>query len=216
MPEFVPVIEVEIIPHAGHDQSRLIATLAALAAEDAEIRFTFDNATGCVVMAGIDERQLDRTIDALRRQHAGQFTIGPPQIAYRETISRPATVDYTHKRLKSGEGEFARVTLMVEPIDPAVGNRCVIGSNDGVRELLEVTRAVPCTNLRFRRRASLPLSPPPRASPSRERPACRPRAADIGSPSHSSYKCRTPSGRPATRDLPAASRRAVRVDDGRS
>jgi elongation factor G len=73
-----------------------------------------------VKLAGIDELQLDQIINALRTS-VGEVIVGPPQIAYREQITRRADCDYTHKKLTGTGGEFARATLVLEPLLPRDG-----------------------------------------------------------------------------------------------
>jgi elongation factor G len=111
---FVPVIELEIAPAAATDRARFLARLSGFAASDEQFRFAIDRATGGVKLAGIDESQLAEKIEALRGEH-GEITIGPPQIAYRETITRRVEVDYAHKKQRGGSGEFAKVRLLCEP-----------------------------------------------------------------------------------------------------
>jgi elongation factor G len=111
----VPVIEVEIEPTIAGDRAKLVSALSELAAADEQFRFTVDDATGRAKLAGIEEQQLDQKIESLRRSHGIERVVGPPQIAYRETIKQRVEVDYAHKMQRGGAGEFARVKLAVEP-----------------------------------------------------------------------------------------------------
>jgi elongation factor G len=119
--DFVPIIEVEIAPEDAAGRAELAAALASLAAEDTQIRFENNAGSGTVKLAGIDERQLDEKISALRAIYKAQLDIGPPQIAYRERIIGRAEVDYRHKRQIGGTGEFARVRLVLEPLPSREG-----------------------------------------------------------------------------------------------
>lgn len=112
---FVPVIEIEIEPTTTSDRAKLVLALSELAAGDEQFRFTIDDATGRARLAGIEELQLDQKIETLRRSYHIELTIGPPQIAYRETITLRVNVEYTHKKQSGDSGEFARVKLAVEP-----------------------------------------------------------------------------------------------------
>jgi elongation factor G len=120
---FVPVIEIEVVPTTAADRSKLASTLPELAAGDEQFRFTIDETSGRARLAGIDDLQLDRKIQALRNEHRIELALGAPEIAYREAITRHAEIDYTHKRLTGGAGQFARVRLVVEP-NP-LGDACM-------------------------------------------------------------------------------------------
>jgi elongation factor G len=110
---FIPIVEIEIASSRDADRDVLIAALSELGNDD---RFAFKaGATGPIVIAGTDERDLERSLEELRRKHPGSVTIGPPQIAYRETVTQSASIDYTHKKQVAGAGEFARVMLAVAP-----------------------------------------------------------------------------------------------------
>jgi elongation factor G len=111
--EFVPVIEIPI--EATDNRTRLLSALSAFAAQDAQFRFTCESEAGAAVLIGIDELQLDRKIHDLRNVHHIEVSIGPPQVAFRETIRSSVEVDYTHKRRSGSAGEFARVKLVLDP-----------------------------------------------------------------------------------------------------
>jgi elongation factor G len=129
--EFVPVIEIEV-ELTSVDRAALLSTLAKLAADDVQFRFLLEDDTRRVTLSGIDEGQLDRKIDALRRIPGARISVQPPTIAFRETTTRRFEIDSTHKKLTAGGGEFAKVKLVVEPPGPESGYACHIrtdGSN---------------------------------------------------------------------------------------
>ncbi len=68
------------------------------------------------------ELHLDIKVDILKRTYGVEANVGAPQVAYRETLARPATVDYTHKKQTGGTGQFARVKLQLEPNPTGKGN----------------------------------------------------------------------------------------------
>ena len=72
-------------------------------------------------MKGMGELHLDILVDRLKREFKVEANIGAPQVAYRETISRKAEIDYTHKKQTGGSGQFARIKLVIEPTEPGEG-----------------------------------------------------------------------------------------------
>ena len=121
MQEFAPVIEVDIAAKPLGEGMTLVAALAGRAPADGPVRVAFRARTNQAVLWATDERQLDRTVASLREQLGAVFTVGPLRVRYLATIERPATVDYTHKKIHEGGGEFAHVKLRVEPIRPEDG-----------------------------------------------------------------------------------------------
>jgi elongation factor G len=116
-----PVIEIAIEPKSKADQEKLGVALAKLAAEDPSFRVSTDQESGQTILKGMGELHLDIKIDILRRTYKVDATIGPPQVAYRETLGRRAEIDYTHKKQTGGTGQFARVKLVFEPGEPGSG-----------------------------------------------------------------------------------------------
>ncbi|MBJ6124958.1 elongation factor G [Microvirga splendida] len=116
-----PVIEIAIEPKSKADQEKLGLALSKLAAEDPSFRVSTDQESGQTILKGMGELHLDIKVDILRRTYKVDANIGAPQVAYRETISRKAEVDYTHKKQTGGTGQFARVKLVVQPNDQGAG-----------------------------------------------------------------------------------------------
>jgi elongation factor G len=127
-----PVIEIAIEPKSKADQERLGVALSKLAAEDPSFRVSTDQESGQTILKGMGELHLDIKVDILKRTYKVEANIGAPQVAYRERISRPATVDYTHKKQTGGSGQFARVKIEAAPAEPGAGfafeNKVVGGS----------------------------------------------------------------------------------------
>jgi elongation factor G len=127
-----PVIEIAIEPKSKADQEKLGVALAKLAAEDPSFRVSTDQESGQTILKGMGELHLDIKVDILKRTYKVDANIGAPQVAYRERISRRATVDHTHKKQTGGSGQFARVKIEVEPNEPGAGfvfeNKVVGGS----------------------------------------------------------------------------------------
>jgi elongation factor G len=116
-----PVIEIAIEPKSKADQEKLGVALAKLVAEDPSFRVTTDQESGQTIIKGMGELHLDIKVDILKRTYKVDANIGAPQVAYREKISRLATVDYTHKKQTGGHGQFARIKIIAEPAAPGTG-----------------------------------------------------------------------------------------------
>jgi len=116
-----PVIEIAIEPKSKADQEKLGVALAKLVAEDPSFRVTTDQESGQTILKGMGELHLDIKVDILKRSYKVDANIGAPQVAYREKITKPVTVDYTHKKQTGGAGQFARVKIIAEPLPPAGG-----------------------------------------------------------------------------------------------
>ena len=110
-----PVIEIAIEPKSKNDQEKMSAGLQRLAAEDPSFRVSSDIESGQTIMKGMGELHLDILVDRLKREFKVEANIGAPQVAYRETISREAEIDYTHKKQSGGSGQFARVKMIFRP-----------------------------------------------------------------------------------------------------
>jgi elongation factor G len=111
-----PVIEIAIEPKSKNDQEKMSAGLQRLAAEDPSFQVSSDPESGQTIMRGMGELHLDILVDRLKREFKVEANIGAPQVAYRETITREAEIDYTHKKQSGGSGQFARVKLVFRPL----------------------------------------------------------------------------------------------------
>jgi elongation factor G len=116
-----PVIEIAIEPKSKADQEKLGVALAKLVAEDPSFRVHTDQESGQTIIKGMGELHLDIKVDILKRTYKVDANIGAPQVAYREKITRNATVDYTHKKQTGGHGQFARIKVVAEPGAPGSG-----------------------------------------------------------------------------------------------
>src|ERR1700734_2797591 len=116
-----PVIEIAIEPKSKADQEKLGVALAKLVAADPSFRVHTDQESGQTIIKGMGELHLDIKVDILRRTYKVEATVGAPQVAYRETLSKPVTIKYTHKKQTGGSGQFAEVTIDFEPLEPGAG-----------------------------------------------------------------------------------------------
>ena len=110
-----PVIQIAIEPKTKNDQEKMGLALNRLAAEDPSFRVKTDEESGQTIIAGMGELHLDILVDRMRREFKVEANVGAPQVAYRETITRQAEIDYTHKKQSGGSGQFARVKIVFEP-----------------------------------------------------------------------------------------------------
>ncbi|MBB2970871.1 elongation factor G [Mesorhizobium sp. RMAD-H1] len=110
-----PVIEIAIEPKTKADQEKMGIALNRLAAEDPSFRVKSDEESGQTIIAGMGELHLDILVDRMRREFKVEANVGQPQVAYRESITKAAEIDYTHKKQSGGSGQFARVKIIFEP-----------------------------------------------------------------------------------------------------
>jgi elongation factor G len=121
-----PVIEVAVEPKSKADQEKMGIALSRLAQEDPSFRVASDPESGQTVIKGMGELHLDIIVDRMKREFKVEANVGAPQVAYRETITRRAEIDYTHKKQTGGSGQFARVKIVFQPQeDKAKGNEFV-------------------------------------------------------------------------------------------
>jgi elongation factor G len=126
------LIEIAIGPRTESERERLALALAELAAEDSAFRLSTDQESGQTIIMGMSELHLDGKVDILKHTYKLEIALGAPQVAYRETISRPITKDYTHKKQTGGSGQYARLKIVCEPLPPGSGfmfDAKVVGGN---------------------------------------------------------------------------------------
>ena len=116
-----PVIEVAVEPKTKADQEKMGLALSRLAKEDPSFRFSSDNESGQTVISGMGELHLDILVDRMKREFKVEANVGAPQVAYRETFSKEAEIDYTHKKQSGGAGQFARLKIVITPNQPGEG-----------------------------------------------------------------------------------------------
>ncbi|MBM3492532.1 MAG: elongation factor G [Alphaproteobacteria bacterium] len=116
-----PVIEIAVEPKTKNDQEKMGFALSRLAEEDPSFRVSTDHESGQTIIKGMGELHLEIIVDRMKREFKVEANIGAPQVAYRETITRRTEIDYTHKKQTGGAGQFARITLVLEPGEPGSG-----------------------------------------------------------------------------------------------
>ncbi len=118
-----PVIEIAVEPKTKADQEKMGEALGRLAKEDPSFRVTSDEESGQTIIKGMGELHLDIIVDRMKREFKVEANVGAPQVAYRETIQNTMEFDYIHKKQSGGAGQFARVKLSVEPLEPGSGRQ---------------------------------------------------------------------------------------------
>ncbi len=114
-----PVIEVAIEPKTKSDQQKLSTAIQRLSDEDPTFTVKTDDETGQTIIAGMGELHLDILVDRMKREFRVEATVGKPQVAYRETVRKKvANHSYTHKKQTGGSGQFAKVVVSLEPLEP--------------------------------------------------------------------------------------------------
>ena len=126
-----PVIEVAIEPKTKADRDALSAALNKLAKEDPSFRVKGDEETNQTLIAGMGELHLEIIVDRLTREFSVNANVGKPQVAYRETISKPAKSDMKHAKQSGGRGQYGHCVIEVEP-NPGKGYEFVNSITGGV------------------------------------------------------------------------------------
>ena len=126
-----PVIEVAIEPKTKSDRDALSAALGKLAKEDPSFRVKGDEETNQTLIAGMGELHLDIIVDRLTREFGVNANVGKPQVAYRETISKPSKSDMKHAKQSGGRGQYGHVVIEIEP-NPGKGYEFVNSITGGV------------------------------------------------------------------------------------
>ena len=116
-----PVIRVAIEPKTKAGQEKMDIALGKLAEEDPTFKAYTDEETGQTIIAGMGELHLEIIVDRLLREFRVEANVGRPQVSYKETITKAATVDTRYARQTGGKGQFAHVKLTIEPNEPGKG-----------------------------------------------------------------------------------------------
>ena len=99
----------------------MATALGKMVAEDPSFRVESDEESGDTILKGMGELHLDIKVDILKRTHGVEVTVGKPQVAYRETITKQITDVYTHKKQSGGSGQYAKIEYMLEPGEVGTG-----------------------------------------------------------------------------------------------
>jgi elongation factor G len=116
-----PVISLAIEPKTKGDQEKLGVGLSKLMAEDPTFRVKTDEQTGQVVIAGMGELHLEIIVDRLKREFSVEASVGKPQVAYKETLTRPADGEMKYAKQTGGRGQYGHAKIHLFPGEPGTG-----------------------------------------------------------------------------------------------
>jgi elongation factor G len=145
-----PVIDIAIEPKTKVDQDKMGEALRRLAEEDPTFRVRTDEQTLQTIISGMGELHLEVIVDRMLREFKVGANVGRPQVAYRETITRPAKADARFSRQTGGHGQYGHAVIEIEPQEPGKGyefvdrirgakipNQFIEPVNKGIKEALE-------------------------------------------------------------------------------
>ncbi|WP_375773211.1 elongation factor G [Archangium gephyra] len=145
-----PVIDVAIEPKSTADQDKIITSLTRLMMEDPSFRVKTNEETGQTIIAGMGELHLEIIVDRLLREFKVDANVGKPQVAYRETITKPVESEGKYIRQTGGKGMYGHINLRVAPNEPGAGfafenkivggvvsNEFVEAAKQGVQEAMQ-------------------------------------------------------------------------------
>jgi elongation factor G len=127
-----PVISIAVAPIDKANAEKLGIAIGKMVKEDPSFYVETDQDSGETILKGMGELHLDIKVDILKRTHGVEVTVGAPQVAYRETITKRLEDSYTHKKQTGGSGQFAKIDYIVEPAEPGEGftfESKVVGGN---------------------------------------------------------------------------------------
>jgi elongation factor G len=127
-----PVISIAVAPKDKVNAEKLGVAIGKMVQEDPSFRVETDEETNELILKGMGELHLDIKIDILKRTHKVEVTVGAPQVAYRETITKAVTDSYTHKKQSGGSGQYAKIDYVIEPLEAGSGfifESGVVGGN---------------------------------------------------------------------------------------
>ncbi|MBB3167793.1 elongation factor G [Simiduia aestuariiviva] len=127
-----PVISIAVAPKDKAGVEKMGIAIGKMVAEDPSFRVETDEDSGETILKGMGELHLDVKVDILKRTHGIELTVGQPQVAYRESISREVEDTYTHKKQSGGSGQYGKIDYRIKPGEPGSGYKftsSVVGGN---------------------------------------------------------------------------------------
>ncbi|MFC4993301.1 elongation factor G [Rubritalea tangerina] len=127
-----PVISIAVAPKDKANAEKLGVAIGKMVAEDPSFYVESDEETGETILKGMGELHLDIKVDILKRTHGVEVSVGAPQVAYRESITKTISDSYTHKKQSGGSGQFGKIDYTIEPGEAGTGflfESTVVGGN---------------------------------------------------------------------------------------
>ncbi|MBT5229107.1 MAG: elongation factor G, partial [Methylococcales bacterium] len=116
-----PVISIAVSPKDKAASEKMGIAINKMIQEDPSFRVETDEDSGETILKGMGELHLDIKVDILKRTHGVDVIVGKPQVAYRETITKPIEDSYTHKKQSGGSGQFGKIDYIIEPNEVGEG-----------------------------------------------------------------------------------------------
>ncbi|CAH1544914.1 MULTISPECIES: elongation factor G [Vibrio] len=127
-----PVISIAVSPKDKGSTEKMGIAIGKMVAEDPSFQVETDEDSGETILKGMGELHLDIKVDILKRTYGVELEVGAPQVAYRETITKPVEDSYTHKKQSGGSGQFGKIDYRIKPGEPNSGftfKSTVVGGN---------------------------------------------------------------------------------------
>jgi elongation factor G len=127
-----PVISIAVAPKDKANAEKLGVAIGKMVAEDPSFYVETDEDSGETILKGMGELHLDIKVDILKRTHGVEVSVGAPQVAYRESITKTISDSYTHKKQSGGSGQFGKIDYTIEPGEAGTGflfESTVVGGN---------------------------------------------------------------------------------------
>jgi elongation factor G len=127
-----PVISIAVAPKDKGGSEKMGIAIGKMVAEDPTFQVETDEDSGETILKGMGELHLDIKVDILKRTYGVDLIVGKPQVAYRETITKPVEDSYTHKKQSGGSGQFGKIDYRIKPGEPNSGFKfksVVVGGN---------------------------------------------------------------------------------------
>jgi elongation factor G len=127
-----PVISIAVAPKDKGSVEKMAIAIGKMVAEDPTFQVETDQETGETILKGMGELHLDIKVDVLKRTYGVELTVGQPQVAYRESITREVEDSYTHKKQSGGSGQYGKIDYRIRPGAPNSGfsfKSTVVGGN---------------------------------------------------------------------------------------
>ncbi len=127
-----PVISIAVAPKDKGSTEKMGIAIGKMVAEDPSFQVETDEDSGETILKGMGELHLDIKVDILKRTYGVELEVGAPQVAYRETITKPVEDSYTHKKQSGGSGQFGKIDYRIKPGEPNSGFKftsTVVGGN---------------------------------------------------------------------------------------
>jgi len=116
-----PVFSVAVFPKSKADTDKMSTALSRIVEEDPILRVHREPDTGETLLSGLGESHVEIACEKMKRKFGADIVFQTPRVPYKETLTVPASAEYTHKKQTGGHGQYAKVTLEIEPLERGAG-----------------------------------------------------------------------------------------------